>query len=71
MMRGGREQVRCVLYLAAPAAIRYDVDLKTFYDRPIVNEVPVKLALTAVMRRMIVPINALPRRRRHWQPVAP
>jgi transposase len=56
---GGRAQVRRALYMAALSASRSNHLLKPFYDRLIAAGKPAKLALTAVMRKLIVLMNHL------------
>jgi transposase len=70
-IKGGRADVRRALYMAAVSAARHNPDLKLFYERLIgVGKRP-KLALTAVMRKLVVLANALLTANRHWQPHAP
>ena len=49
----GRAEVRRALYMAALAASRSNHLLKPFYDRLIAAGKPAKVALTAVMRKLI------------------
>jgi transposase len=56
---GGRADVRRGLYMAALSASRHNPLLKPFYDRLIAAGKPAKLALTAVMRKLIVLMNHL------------
>jgi transposase len=56
---GGRAEVRRALYMAALSASRSNHLLKPFYDRLIAAGKPAKLALTAVMRKLIVLMNHL------------
>jgi len=58
-IRGGRVQVRRVLYMAALVAARFNPILKAFYQRLLADGKPKKLALTAVMRKLIVLLNHL------------
>lgn len=58
MISGGRRQVRDALYIAALPAIRFDPDIKAFYKRLKTNGKPSKVALVAVMRKMIIILNA-------------
>ncbi len=58
-IRGGRCQVRNVLYMAAVAASRFNPILKTFYHRLIANGKKPKVALVAVMRKLIILLNKL------------
>ena len=56
---GGRAEVRRALYMAALSASRSNHLLKPFYDRLITAGKPAKVALTAVMRKLIVLMNHL------------
>ena len=55
---GGRQQVRDVLYVAALPAIRFDPEMKAFYQRLKQKGKPGKVALVAVMRKIIIRANA-------------
>jgi transposase len=57
-IRGGRKRVRTTLYMAARVAVRYDDDLTAFFDRLRKTGKPDKVALTAVMRKLVVRANA-------------
>lgn len=54
---GGRPQVRRALYMAALSASRFNDALRTFYERLRSAGKPVKVALTAVMRKLLVLLN--------------
>lgn len=56
--RGGRKTVRNALFMAALSAKAYNPQLKEFYDRLVKNGKKPIVALTAVMRKMIVILNA-------------
>lgn len=56
---GGRAEVRRALYMAALVAARSNHQLKAFYQRLRAAGKPAKLALTAVMRKLIVLMNHL------------
>ena len=56
---GGRAEVRRALYMAALSASRSNHLLKPFYDRLIAAGKPAKVALTALMRKLIVLMNHL------------
>jgi len=71
MIRGGRRSVRNALYMAAMAAKRHNPDLKAVYDRLIANGKKAKVALVAVMRKLVILANALLRDHRRWSPKAP
>lgn len=56
---GGRPQVRRALYMAALVAARCNQQLKAFYQRLRLAGKPAKVALTAVMRKLVVLMNHL------------
>lgn len=55
---GGRRAVRTGLYMAALVAARYNPILSTFYQRLRAAGKPPKLALTAVMRKLLIVLNS-------------
>lgn len=65
-IRGGRGTVRRVLYLAALAAIRYNPDLRRFYQRLRHKGKTGKVALVAVMRKLLLVLNAIAQRGTPW-----
>jgi transposase len=67
-IRGGRAHVRKALYMAAVSAARFNPALKPFYDRLVANGKKPKVALTAVMRKLVVLANTLLRENRSWEP---
>jgi transposase len=58
-IRGGRPQVRHVLYMAATCAARTNPILKAFYQRLRANGKPAKVCLVAVMRKLVCLMNKL------------
>jgi transposase len=54
---GGRPEVRLALYMAALSATRCNSVLKPFYQRLRAKQKPAKVALTAVMRRLLIYMN--------------
>jgi transposase len=56
---GGRQAVRNALYMSAFSAIRFNPILKTFYERLRSKGKTHKVALTAVMRKLIILFNHL------------
>ncbi|MDP6818530.1 MAG: transposase [Alphaproteobacteria bacterium] len=71
IIKGGRAGVRTVLYMAALAAIRSNPDLAAFYQRLVKAGKKPKIALTAVMRKLIVLINTLIKEDRTWSLTPP
>ena len=63
---GGRSRPRRMLYLAALAAKRSDPDLKAFAQRLNANGKPPKVALVAVMRKLIEAANLVLHRQQPW-----
>jgi transposase len=64
---GGRAKVRCALYMAALVASRHNPVLKAFYQRLVSAGKPKKLALTALMRKLLTILNAMVRDNIRWQ----
>jgi transposase len=69
---GGRARPRRMLYLAAVAAKRCDPSLKAFADQLTTRGKPAKLAIVAVMRKLIEAANLVLQRQQPWvkQPAA-
>lgn len=65
-IRGGRSSLRQALYMPALVATRCNPQLKAKYHQLITAGKPTKVALIAVMRKLIVLANALLRQRRNW-----
>jgi transposase len=55
----GRQSVRKILYMGALVASRHNKRLKSFYQRLLAKGKAKKVALVAVMRKMIVMLNAM------------
>lgn len=70
-IRGGRALVRTGTYMAALSAIKHNPPLSAFYDRLVGAGKPKKLAIAAVMRKLIVLANALIKQDRCWSISAP
>jgi transposase len=67
-IRGGRANVRQALYMPALVAARFNPDLKAKYQQLTAAGKPAKVAITAVMRKLIVTANALLKADRLWAP---
>lgn len=63
----GRSSVRHTLYMAALSASRFNPIFKQFYDQLVARGKPGKVALVAVMRKMLVTLNAMVRDNRAWK----
>jgi transposase len=64
---GGRAKVRSALYMAALVASRHNPVLAVFYQRLVSAGKAKKLAITAVMRKLLTILNAIIRDQRPWQ----
>jgi transposase len=58
-VKGGRDGVKPVLFMAALAASRFHEELSQFYQRLVANGKLKKVALTAVMRKLLIICNAV------------
>lgn len=65
---GGRKPLRDALYMPALAAIRFNPDLKAKYEHLRAAGKPAKVAIVAVMRKLIETANALVKADRKWTP---
>ena len=67
-IQGCRKFLRDALYMPALVAARYNPDMKQKYQTMIQAGKPAKVALTALMRKLIQLANALIQQNRHWAP---
>ena len=65
---GGRKPLRDALYMPALVAIRHNPDLKAKYEVLRAAGKPAKVAIVAVMRKLIEMANALVKADRTWTP---
>lgn len=65
-IRGGRASPRRALYWAALSASRWNPDIRAFYKRLVAAGKKPKVALTAVMRKLVVLANTLLKENRLW-----
>lgn len=63
---GGRAQLRSIIYMAAISAIRHNSVLKNFYERLKNGGKSFKVAIVAVMRKLIIYMNVLMRKGELW-----
>lgn len=69
-IKGGRKQLREALYMPALIASRFNPDLKTKYQTLRAAGKPAKVALVALMRKLIELANTLVKSDRKWAPKA-
>jgi len=70
-IRGGRPILRRAIDMPALVATRFNADLQAKYQQLIRTGKPAKVALTAVMRKLVVMANALLRDGRQWSEIRP
>lgn len=65
-IRGGHAVLGQALYMPALAATRFNVDLQAKYQAMVTTRKLPKLAITAIMRKLIILANALLKAERKW-----
>ena len=65
---GGRSELRRVLYMAALTLMRFNADIRVFAERLKASGKPVKVVITACMRKLLTIINAMLKAKAQWQP---
>ena len=65
-IQGGRKFLRDALYMPALVAMRFNPDLSRKYQNLKAAGKPSKVALTAIMRKLIILANTLVKNRRMW-----
>jgi transposase len=70
-IQGGRPLLRRSIYMPALVAMRFNADLKAKYEQLVRAGKPAKVAITAVMRKLVVMANALLRDGREWSETWP
>lgn len=68
--KGGRPEVRSVLYMSALSAIRYNPMIKAQYEQLVRRGKEKKVAITACMRKMLTILNAMMRDQQPFRQVA-
>lgn len=66
-IKGGRGIVRKTLYMAALSSIRFNPDMKSFYQRLRENGKVAKVALIAVVRKLLILMNSVMQRGSRWE----
>jgi transposase len=65
-IQGGRAFFRRAMYMPALCIIRHNLSSKRIYDQMIARGKPAKVAITAIMRKLVVLANVLLRDDRKW-----
>ena len=68
---GGRRDLRCVLYMAAVAASRFNPLIRAFYLRLKAAAKPFKVRIVACMRKLLIILNQMARNNEPWRAPAP
>jgi len=63
---GGRSRLRKALYMAATSARQHNPHLRAFYQRMKANNKPEKVAIVAVMRKLLVYLNSLLQKQKNF-----
>lgn len=63
---GGRKNVRCALYMGIISAIRFNKKIKQYYDHLLEKGKPVKVALTACIRKLLKIMNVMIANKTKW-----
>ena len=66
-IRGGRAEIRCVLYMATLSAKTYNPAIKDMFERLTKAGKPFKLAMTACMRKLLTILNAMLKKDEAWK----
>ena len=67
-IQGGRKFLRDALYMPALVAVRFNPDMAEKYEDMCARGKPKKVALTAIMRKLLELANALVKDGRKWTP---
>ena len=59
--------IRKSLYMSAVSSIRWNPDMKSFYTRLRKSGKPAKVALVAVMRKLLILLNNIIKRQTPWE----
>jgi transposase len=68
-IRGGRSDVRCVLFMVAQAAVRWNPAIRVVYERLLAAGKAKKVAFVACMRKLLGVLNAMVRNGQPWMDV--
>lgn len=68
-VRGGRSQIRTVMYMAMMSAMRCNPVFKSTYQRLLLAGKSKKVAIIACVRKMVVILNSMVRDGTRWNPI--
>jgi len=67
-IRGGRAQIRTVMFMGMMSAMQCNPVFKVTYQRLVAAGKPKKVAIIACLRKMVVMLNAMVRDGQYWNP---
>ena len=67
MIRGGRYKVRTVLFMSIMSAIRFNPQIRSFYQRLVNDGKPKKVAMIACMRKQLCILNTMVKNGTMWE----
>lgn len=68
-IKGGRQSIRKVLYMAALTAMKWNPVIKDFYERLLARGKAKNVAIVACMHKLLTIMNAMIRAQTYWNPV--
>ena len=68
-IKGGRQSIRKVLYMAALTAMKWNPVIKEFYERLLARGKAKNVAIVACMHKLLTIMNAMIRAQTYWNPV--
>lgn len=68
---GGRRTVRSALYMPTLAAIRFNHEIRAFYQRLVAAGRPKQLAVIACQHKLLIFLNVLVKQNRQWEDARP
>jgi transposase len=66
-IKGGRSSIRKNLYMAAISSVRFNPEIKIFYQRLRAKGKATKVALIAVIRKLLILLNSIVQRKTPWE----
>lgn len=65
-IQGGRQRLRNSIFMSALSSLRWNSEFRAVYDRLVERGKPGKVALIAIMRKLVVMLNSIIRRGKPW-----
>lgn len=65
-IQGGRSKLRRMLYMSAVASLKWNNEMRSFYDRLKSKGKQTKVAIVAVMRKLLTVLNSIATRKQPW-----